>query len=270
MKKTLIWGLIAVVGVQLAFSQERSRKRTSNEIRSLRQESLKEMLELKRQVAPNAVLPADESNDLDSFGKNVLFLGSAYAGTVYYVPDCDPAVFPSEAGVSLAADDECYEFLPGLNQHTTYNDAWKITIPGKTVNNVIYPIIGNSIVYNNAGSTGFGELVYSPRVKIESEAFNDPLAVVNGNQLNGVYTTYMPGSNVKDLHFMGHERSSENYASVNGRGFSRAYFRSIGLPESVINKLFKGPITLKFGIFTGAQTVYDFAAFSFTVRIMGQ
>jgi hypothetical protein len=62
---------------------------------------------------------------------------------------------------------------------------------------------------------------------------------------------------------------NDAYASVGGRGFSRTYFAALGLPQSVINSLFKKSITLKFGIRADVRGPVQQAFYSYTFRLLG-
>lgn len=229
-----------------------------------------------REQQVNVLTPAD-FNDQDSFGKNVVFLGSLYAGTLFIAPTCNvPDVPPN-----LAPDDKCV--AKALNQNlpsTTYSDpAWQITIPGKSAKNVIYLLLNNTVQHDNGFASGNflggqGFMSYSPVVTIVSEALNDPAAIDPGTGLpmNGSFTTGLPGAKFRSKIYTAGQFDQEidSYASVNGRGLSRVYFKSIGLPESVIDKIYKKDMTLKFGIRVAQIGAVASGTYSYTFRVLGQ
>ncbi len=266
MIKMLSAALLVCAGLQVSFAQNDAQL---SEARHARNEARRDAQAAKKQTI-NLAAPSD-FNDTASFGKNAKFLGSLYAGTVFYYHSCDPTVLLNEIGLVLASDDHCYVIAPGPNpSETTFDDVWQITIPGKTVDNVVYPMLNNGVGHENFGSvTGGASIFYSPRVTIESEAFNDPAAIVDGTPLNGSFTTSMAGSRTRSMVFVGGEADYDNYASVGGRGFSRAYFSALGLPQNVIDNLFKKPMTLKFGLRTNVGGAVSYAQFFYTFRLLG-
>ena len=236
------------VCAQIGFAQ------TKQGLRNSLRQAQKEAREIKKEAANiSSLVPAD-FNDTASFGKTVKFLGSLYAGTLYVFRSCDPQVLLDELGLVLAPDDHCvvHNLTSPMPRTTVFDPVWQITIPGNTVDNVIYPMLNNTIGFDatpSAGPTdngygpGFASIQFSPVVTIESIALNDPEAVdpTSGAPLNGFYTAVLAGTRVKGFVVGADDFFSENdsYATVSGRGRSRTYFDSLGFPQSVINNLFK-------------------------------
>src|SRR5688500_8667193 len=282
MKALLSFLFTVAVCSQVAFAQKSETLRTS--LREVQEEAA----EIKKQSENAAMIasPAD-FNDTASFGKNAKFLGSLYAGTLYVYRSCDPQILLDELQLTLAADDHCivHNSTTPMVVTNVFDPVWQITIPANSVDNVIYPMLNNSIGYDAFASTPgtpptgngyFGGLAFfrfSPVVTIESVALNDPLAIdpTSGLPMNGSFTATLPGTRfrnfvVRDDDFIS---DSDGYASVGGRGFSRTYFAAIGLPQSVINNLFKKSMTLKFGIRADVNGPVQAAYFSYTFRLMG-
>lgn len=277
MKRSIFIAMIMASAFFGSFAQSKDDKTA---IREQRVEASREMKEMKSgSQASDSLVPAD-FNDTDSFGQNVKFLGSLYAGTLYVYKSCDPAVLLADLQLTLAPDDKCavHDYAaqtPTLMQTTTvFDPVWQITIPKNTVSNVIYPLLNNGVAYDSInGNTGQASVRYTPRLTIVSDALNDPAAVdADGNPLNGSLTVSLAGSRVRGFTVVPGEFMSDldNYASVAGRGLSRAYFRALGLPNSVINNLFKKEMTLKFGITARVTGPIDYAHFSYTFRLLGQ
>jgi hypothetical protein len=274
---TLILTIAACLQIGLA-------QKTRDRLTSLR-EAGKETTELKKESANAAMLasPAD-FNDTASFGKNAKFLGSMYAGTLYVYRSCDPQILLDELQLTLAADDHCIVHNSTTPMVTTsvFDPVWQITLPANSVDNVIYPMLNNTVgydatpssaPYDNGYGAGFASIRFSPVVTIESSALNDPLAInpTTGLPMNGSFTTTLPGTRVKGFVVAMDDFFSENdsYASVSGRGLSRTYFAALGLPQSVINQLFKKSMTLKFGIRADVNGPVQQAFFSYTFRLLG-
>ena len=238
MKKILI-SCLAIAGcVQIAVAQDRSE--IKNEIREQRIELMKE-----RQLASGGTLAAKSADpaagkvnalaavtaadvgDPDSFGRNAQFLGFASAGVVLIDPTCDPA----DIGV-LGPDDRCITVAdPSVPvPATTFNDIGRITIPGKSADNIIYAIANNTLSYDvfnpNANSVQ-GRLTYVPSITIESVALNDP-SLINPNTglpFNGSFTTSGFGSRFfnKTIAPGASEFVTDTYTRANTAGFSRVF-----------------------------------------------
>ncbi len=201
MKNLMIGALVAFVCAGSAYPQKNIADETLRDARTTARQDI--TLLKKQPVVMAAPTPAPNPfNDMDSFGKNAVFLGSLYAGTVYVYKSCDPADLLNDLGIVLAADDHCIvKPVNGGTTTQTINDVvWEITIPGKTVSNVIYPMLNNGVGFENHGTTtGFAQVVYIPRVTIVSDALNDPAAIdpATGLPMNGSYTTSLAGSVIK-------------------------------------------------------------------------
>jgi hypothetical protein len=280
MKKLL--GILFTLAVcsQIGFAQK---ARPASSLQQVQ----KEAAEIKKEIANVASLanPAD-FNDTASFGKNVKFLGSLYAGTVYVYRSCDPQILLDELGLELAPDDHClvHNSTTPLGATTVFDPVWQITIPANTVDNVIYPMLNNQVGYDafsSAGSptangygAGFALFRFTPMVTIESVALNDPLAInpTTNLPMNGSYTTSLAGTRFRNFLVRDDDFISDNdsYASVSGRGLSRTYFAALGLPQSVINNLFKKSMTLKFGIRADVSGPVQDAFYSYTFRLLGK
>lgn len=280
MKKILSVIFTITICLQAGFAQ----KGASSSLREFQKEAAEVKKETSNAAAANLV-PAD-FNDTASFGKNAKFLGSLYAGTLYVYRSCDPQILLDELQLTLAPDDHCIVHTSATPMTTTtvFDPVWQITIPANSVDNVIYPMLNNTVGYDatssaqwtppgNGYGSGFASIRYSPIVTIESVALNDPAAIDpnTGLPMNGSFTTTLPGTRVKGFMVATDDFFSENdsYASVAGRGFSRVYFASLGLPQSVINNLFKKSITLKFGIRADVNGPIQQAFFSYQFRLLG-
>ena len=280
MKKLLTVIFTLAVCSQLGFAQKTGKLRSS--LRDVQNEAA----DMKKEAASAAQLavPAD-FNDTASFGKNAKFLGSLYAGTVYVYRSCDPQILLDELQLTLAPDDHClvHTSTAPLAVTTVNDPVWQITIPANTVDNVIYPMLNNTVGFDAAPSasvfpgngyqTGFALTRFTPMITIESVALNDPAAINpnTGLPMNGTFTTSLAGTRVKSFLVNTDDYFSENdsYASVGGRGLSRTYFAALGLPQGVINNLFRRSMTLKFGIRVDVGGPVQQAFFSYTFRLLG-
>jgi hypothetical protein len=270
----LMLAFSGVFAQKRAVNTDNSARRNSAEAR---QQAIAEANDAK-QIAvagKNAATTTSDFYDEDSFDNNVKFLGSFYAGTLYVYNSCDPAVLLSDLGITLAADDQCVVNLPTapMATATVDNPLWQITIPKKTVKNVVYVMMNKGIGYESYATTpGQGNVFFSPRVTIISDALNDPAAIDpnTGLPMNGSFTTSLSGSYNKGFPITGYLFNYTNEASISSRGISRDYLAALGLPQSVINNFFKKEMTLQFGFRARISGSIDFGQFYYTYRILGQ
>ena len=277
-------GLLSVI-FTIAICLQVGLAQKGESFRNSLREVQKEAAVMKKESSNVAMIasPAD-FNDTASFGKNAKFLGSLYAGTLYVYRSCDPQILLDEIGLVLAADDHCvvHNSTTPMSTTTVFDPVWQITIPANSVDNVIYPMLNNTIGYDatpsvappgNGYGAGFAFIRFSPVVTIESTALNDPAAIDPNTNLpmNGSFTTTLAGTRLKGFLVHDDDFFSENdsYASVGGRGLSRTYFAALGLPPTVINNLFKRSMTLKFGIRADVNGPMQQAFFSYTFRLLG-
>jgi hypothetical protein len=216
-------------------------------------------------------LTALEVGEPDSFGKNAKFLGVVRSGLFILTSDCSVAA----VGV-LGPDDRCYVVTdPTIS--TTYNelDLGRITIPGKSADNILYGISTGSHNYNmsnNGTASSVGRVSFVPSITMESVAFNDPSAIdpATGLPMNGALRT--TGTRLlarsRTLAAGDVENEFSRGGGANTLGFSREYFRQIGLSDSAINMFYKKPVTIKVNMRITTRLISE-ATFSFGVRFLG-
>jgi hypothetical protein len=270
MKKLLVFCLILIAGSQIASAQDRSDIKA--EMQEQRNAIFKERQNSKSNARTNApsAAPADVG-DPDSFGKNALFLGVVTSGVVFIDPTCDPA----DIG-PLGPDDHCISpDANGIVPTTTFNDIGRITIPGKSVSNIIYAIANNTASFSffNANATPQqARMSYVPTVTFESEALNDPSLIDpnTGNPFNGSFTTGNLGTltNSKTLASAASELQTHSYTRANTLGFSRAFWAALGLPPAVIDQIYKKPATIRLNIRVSSK-LSDSAVLAYTIRFLG-
>ena len=91
----------------------------------------------------NSLLTAADVGEPDSFGKNVKFLGTAATGAVYVYHSCDPQILLDELEITLGADDRYLAQTGGATSSAVFSDLGRITIPGRSADNVVYFILNN-------------------------------------------------------------------------------------------------------------------------------
>jgi hypothetical protein len=281
MKKILLILLVGVIA-QFATAQKQSDTETKqtkkSEITEERKSFLKEMREPKSKetIDTESLLSVADVGEPDSFGKNAKFLGTATTGIVYVYRSCDPQILLDELELTLGADDRCLA-LPTLGQSATatFNDIGRIRLPRNSFDNVIYFIQSNIVSYdlsNPNANQAFSNFSYSPTYTIESDALNDPLAIDPNTNLpmNGSFTTGVGGSKFigKTYEANAQEFVSERFSTSATRGFARSYFADLGLPQSVINRIYNKPMTIKLNLRVRGN-FFTFGQFGYSVRFLG-
>jgi len=166
MKRIIVGILLLASTAVVGLGQTKADQISIEEGRKAAIEEIRLAKETRQSGAPMVATPSD-FNDTDSFGKNVVFLGSLYAGTLFIAPTCSvPDVPPN-----LAPDDVCVSKALNQNLFATdyFHPTWQITIPGKSAKNVIYLLLNNTVQHDNgfAGGNflgGQGFFSYSPRI----------------------------------------------------------------------------------------------------------
>jgi len=272
MKALLVFCLAMLTMLQIAFAQDRSDLKA--EIKEQRDALLKERQNALRPnvaVTPAAVTAADVGEP-DSFGRNAKFFGIAASGIVLIDPTCDPA----DVG-PLGPDDHCIT-VPDPSvpvPATTFNDVARITIPGRSADNIIYAIANHTVSFEmfNPGATPTqGRISYVPTITIESDVLNDPSLIdpTTGLPFNGSFTTGGLGTYFtnKTLASGASEFQTQSYTRANTTGLSRTFFAGVGLPANVINDLYKKPMTIRLNVRVSSRWV-DSAILIFTIRFLG-
>jgi hypothetical protein len=281
MKKLLLLVLICV-GFQGLSAQKKvdtkDESAAKTAISEERKAMLKERLEAtsKGKIDSESLLSVADVGEPDSFGKTAKFLGTATTGTVYVYHSCDPAVLLAELDLTLGTDDRCLA-LPTLGQNVsgTFNDIGRISIPAKSVDNTIYFIQNNLVSYdlsNPFANSVFSSYSYAPTYTIESDALNDPAAIdpFTGLPMNGSFTTGVNSSKVIGRTYPSNasEFYNERFSTSATRGFARSYFADLGLPQTVINKIYTRPMIIKLNLRVSGN-FFSLAQFAYSVRFLG-
>ena len=146
---TLLCCAVLPVSAQLTKTERR-------EIRESRKELVREMrTERSREAAgSNATVTTTEVGEVDSFDKNVKFLGIASSGAIYVYFSCDPAILLADLGLVLGVDDRCLAAPdPAVTANATFDDVARINLPAKAATNIVYMINNHSNNWQFLNST---------------------------------------------------------------------------------------------------------------------
>lgn len=278
----LFFALAAIIfaAFQPGFAQ-RSERPGKNEARETRRGIIREIRQeaasFKGGGAVSEAAPsAADVGEPDSFNKNAKFMGISGGGVIYVYSSCDPAVLSTDLGVVLGPDDRCLAVGDGsVTTFQTFTDLGRINLPAKANDNILYMINNHTINYqfeNLTAANVSGQMSYSPLVTIESVALNDPAAIdpSTGLPMNGSFTTGGNGTTtVSQLLFPNSfETHVQSYSRANTAGFSRVFWAALGLPQNVIDQLYKKPMTIRLGARVSARRV-PFGLFLYTARFLG-
>lgn len=265
----------AALMLSLVVSAVPAQKTQEAEDRSkVRREMIKE-LAIERTAGNIDSVTVSEVGEVESFNKNARFLGVAQSGFATIYTTCDPAILLADLGLTLGPDDRCLAIPAGSSANATFEDMARITIPGRTVSNIIYMMNNHTINWeflNDTAAASFASMSYAPRITFESVALNDPAAIdpVTGLPMNGKFSTTGNGSKFQSGTIAASSSTTfvDSYSRANTLGFSREYFRQIGLPESVINNIYRNPVTIRLGMRLSGRSI-PFGQFIYTARFFG-
>lgn len=270
----MVFTVTMILAGQTVWAQNDKRER-----RAARRAIIQELAESRKQESGSANLNSTfDAGDPETFGKNVKFLGNAVTGAVYVYRSCDPAILLAELQLTLAPEDRCVVHTVGAATTTAvFDDLGAISLPGRSADNLITYVINSTIFndYENLNSAGqmFTAFIYTPRLTIESAALNDPAALdpSTGLPLNGSVSFSLGGASKfenRTIQPGSFESYNDNRSHVATRGLSRSFFADYGLPQSVINNLYRQPIKIKFGMRITVRNIF-FGQYFYSARLLG-
>ena len=211
----------------------------------------------------------DDVYDVDSFKRNVVWLGLASA--FINLSDTCPTD-PSNP-------DELCQVLAPAPAFTSFNfeDAAHITLPGKSANSLLCywfsPVL--NINYVNLGATAtYGRLRYTPTLTIENPVLDDPALIdpTTGAPFGGQFLTSMTSSESfvvplsPGVNFT--ERTRDSAVCMAGFVSKQLLSQNYGLTDAQVKEFFKQPTTIRLNVSGSAQNV-GFASMVFGLRVVG-
>ncbi|HEY2346967.1 MAG TPA: hypothetical protein VGH80_14000 [Xanthomonadaceae bacterium] len=217
---------------------------------------------------------ADQVGDADTFGRNVVWDGLINTGTITMAADCTPQPGDPAPG----PDDRCITIAPGTAlTPIDLPDIGRMTLPAKSSHNILChwlsPIVIYSL-YNNTGASATGRITLSPYLKVESEVLNDPGMIdpTTGLPFNGALETSFSASYQDARTLAAGDRATERFSDsrvcIGGTISRQGLIQGYGLTDAQVDKFFKKPMTLRFGL-RGSASLVDFASIIYGLRIMG-
>jgi hypothetical protein len=202
-----------------------------------------------------------EVGDANSFGRNVVFVGSVQSGVLSIAPDCTPdPMFPP------GPNDNCV--VPDVNGFASANfpNMGQVLIPGKSVKTLLchWQTPFASLLYRNTTGVyqGGARSTFTATYRIENEVLADPtlLDPSTGLPYGGVIETGLGSiSDTRGLQPGDFQVYNDNDTRVCNGGLisKRALMESYGLSEAQATKFFKKDTIITIGITGSSRFVSD-------------
>lgn len=211
----------------------------------------------------------DEVYDVDSFGRNVRWLGLASA-FINVQSGCPKPTTPDEYCQELNA-------TPGATTSFAFNDAARIKLPKYASNSILCywfsPVLSYTWSNPTAGRV-IGQLRYTPTITIENPVLSDPSLIdpTTGVPFGGVLQTSMSSSEVfQDALEAGvtlTERSRDSTVCMAGMISHKSLIENYGLTPAQADDFMANPMTVKLNV-SGSTRYISNASMVFGLRIVG-
>lgn len=211
----------------------------------------------------------DEVYDVDSFGRNVRWLGLTSA-FITVQSGCPKPTTP---------DEFCQELnpTPGASTSFTFSDAARIKLPKYASNSLLCywfsPVL--NVTYSNAtASRVIGRFRYSPTLTIESPVLADPALIdpTTGAPFGGQLLTSMTSSeSFQESLEPGvtlSERSRDSSVCMAGFLSHKSLIQNYGLTPAQADDFFASPMTIRLNVSGSVQHVSN-ASMVFGLRVVG-
>ncbi|AXK72749.1 hypothetical protein DWG18_10980 [Lysobacter sp. TY2-98] len=214
-----------------------------------------------------AAVTVDDVGDVDSFGRNLTWLGLTQS-VVTLDSACDPASTEPCQVINPA---------PGSTTNFSFTDMAHISLPGKATKSLmcywLSPVI--NVTYSNPTAANAVSLLrYNPTLTIENPVLADPSLIdpTTGAPFNGHLTTSMTSSEIYQVPLPPGTTITERYrdSAVCIAGFinRRTLTDTFGLSDAQVTEFFKKPTTVRMNI-SGAARGVSFASIILGFRIIG-
>jgi hypothetical protein len=211
----------------------------------------------------------DEVYDVDSFGRNVKWLGLASA-FINVQSGCPKPTTP---------DEYCQELntTPGAYTSFTFNDAARVKLPKGASNSILCYWFSPVLTYtysNPTTSRVIGRFRYNPTLTIENPVLSDPSLIdpTTGAPFGGQLLTSMTSSErLEESLEPGvtlNQRTRDSTICMAGFISHRALIQNYGLTPAQADDFFANPTTVRLNV-TGSTQFVSNASMVFGLRIVG-
>jgi hypothetical protein len=216
---------------------------------------------------------AADVGDVDSFGKNAHYMGAA-SGFITLSPDCSALPSPTPT----PPDNQCFTLNPAPATTTfSAENICRINLPKDSTKDIIYPVLNFFTDYQLQNSSGAPQpqaiFDYSASLTIVSAVLNDPSIIDpnTGLPANGqlIFVFYPDRFRVdRSLAVDERIRNRLDYARAGNAGITKAGLVASGLSQSVVDQLFKNPMTIRMDV-TGTAKFVTEASITCNMRLFG-
>ncbi len=217
------------------------------------------------------IYPVTEAEvyDVDSFGRNVRWLGLASA-FINLQTGCPKPTSP---------DEWCQELNPAVGGLTTFNfqDAARIQLPKAASNSILCywfsPMLRMTWSNPTAGNV-IGRLRYSPTLTIENPVLADPSLIdpTTGVPFGGKLLTSMTSTERFEESLVPgvtlNEQSRDSTVCMAGFVSHKSLIENYGLSPAQADDFFANPTTVRLNVSGSSQYISD-ASFVFGLRVVG-
>lgn len=225
---------------------------------------------LAKQTAREAAAP--DVGDVDSFGRNVRWLGMMSYGGLTLRQDCTPMdgdppnmtcmqVDPTQVGTQMQE----------------FTDVARMTLPGRSTNSFLCHWLTPTIAGTFNNLTGYDDrnprLALLPSLTVENAALNAPGLVdpETGLPLNGKLNVYLSSNHIIE-HLDANEQVPLRYTAsrtcLGGYVSKQQLMSFYGLDEAQVADFYRNPTTIRLNLRVLASQV-QYAGISYGVRFVG-
>lgn len=220
-------------------------------------------------AAPLYPVTEDEVYDVDSFGRNVRWLGLASA-FISLQPSCPKPTSPDEYCEKI-------DPTPGAYTSFSFDDAARIQLPKYASNSLLCywfsPVL--TLSYQNPTSARVtGRFRYNPTLTIENPVLSDPSLIdpTTGAPFGGQLLTSMTSSERFEESLEPgvslNERTRDSTVCMAGFISHKSLIRNYGLTPSQADDFFASPTTIRLNVSGSAQYVSN-ASLVAGLRVVG-
>jgi len=222
----------------------------------------------------------DDVGDVGSFGHNAQYMGAA-SGFITLQTDPfttpTPTPTPSPPSVNPANGDQCFQIVdPAVSQDFDAENSCRINLPKDATRTIIYPVL-NFFYRYNMNNTGVipdqARFQFTANITIVSDVLNDPSCIDPNTSApcgGKLVKQFTPNRVFDDRRLDAGETAQwrMTLTRAGNAGISKANLVASGLSSTLVDKLFKNPMTLQLNVVGSVKRV-DFATITTNMRLFG-